>query len=46
MRASPEGQNETTLKAWQTVMLELVKLTGLCIASLGAIVGSIKLMGK
>lgn len=46
IRGSPEKQNETTMKAWQTVMIELIKLAGLCITILGAIVGAIKLMGK
>lgn len=46
IRGSPEKQNETTVKAWQTVMIELIKLAGLCMAILGAIAGAIKLMGK
>lgn len=46
IRGSPEKQNETTVKAWQTVMIELIKLAGLCMAILGAIAGAIKLMDK
>lgn len=46
IRGSPEKQNETTVKAWQTVMIELIKLAGLCMAILGAIAGALKLMGK
>jgi len=45
IRGSPEKQNETTVKAWQTVMIELIKLAGLCMAILGAIAGALKLMG-
>lgn len=43
---SPERQKESDTKAWQTAVRELIKLAGLCVVILGAIVGAIKLIGK
>jgi hypothetical protein len=42
----PEPQNDTNIKAWQSIMIELIKLAGLSIIILGAIVGAVKLLGK
>lgn len=42
----PEPQNDTNIKAWQSIMIELIKLSGLSIIILGAIVGAVKLLGK
>jgi hypothetical protein len=42
----PEPQNDTNIKAWQSIMIELIKLAGLSIIILGVIVGAVKLLGK
>lgn len=46
IKESPEQQNDTNSKAWQSIMIELIKLAGLCIMILGAVVGAIKITGK
>lgn len=46
INTSPQKQNESNMKVWQSVMIELIKLAGLCIMILGAIVGAVKLLGK
>lgn len=46
IRGSPEKQNETNIRAWQPIVIELIKLAGLCVTILGAIVGAIKILGK
>lgn len=43
---SPQERNDTNAKTWQTIMIELIKLAGLCIMILGSIVGAVKIMGK
>lgn len=40
------GNNNESSKVWQPIMIELIKLIGLCITILGAIVGAIKILGK
>lgn len=42
----PDKQNDTGAKAWQPVVIELIKLAGLCITILGAIAGAVKILGK
>lgn len=46
IKESPEQQNDTNSKAWQSIMIELIKLAGLCIMILGAVVGAVKLIVK
>ena len=46
IKDSPEQRNDTNTKAWQSIMIELIKLAGLCVVILGAIVGAVKLLGK
>lgn len=46
IKAIPEPQNDTNIRAWQSIMIELIKLAGLSIIILGAIVGAVKLLGK
>ena len=46
LRAPPKQEDTgDTIKVWQPIVIELIKLLGLCIAILGAIVGAIKIMG-
>ncbi|MCX7749152.1 MAG: hypothetical protein N2645_20005 [Clostridia bacterium] len=40
------GNGSESSKVWQPIMIELIKLLGLCITILGAIVGAIKILGK
>ena len=40
------GNGSESSKVWQPIMIELIKLIGLCITILGAIVGAIKILGK
>lgn len=37
----PPPVTEDSEKAWQPIVIELIKLAGLCVAILGAIVGAI-----
>jgi hypothetical protein len=46
IKSLPEPQNDTNRKAWQSIMIELIKLAGLSIIILVAIVGAVKLLGK
>lgn len=46
IRSPPEDNNESGSKAWQPIVIELIKLASLCIIVLGAIVGAVKLLGK
>lgn len=46
IKVLPEQQNDRNIKAWQSIMIELIKLAGLSIIILGAIVGAVKLLGK
>lgn len=46
IRGSPEEVTTDNPKAWQPVVIELIKLIGLCITILGAIVGAIKILNK
>lgn len=46
IKKAPEQQNDTNSKAWQSIMIELIKLAGLCIMILGAVVGAVKLIVK
>lgn len=46
IRGSPEETRTDNPKAWQPVVIELIKLIGLCITILGAIVGAIKILNK
>lgn len=43
---SSKGGTDVNSKAWQSVMIELIKLAGFCIAILGAVAGVIKLVGN
>lgn len=45
INASPAKQTDTGVKVWQPIVFELIKLLGLCVAILGAIVGAIRLLG-
>lgn len=40
------GTGNESSRVWQPIMIELIKLLGLCITILGAIVGAIKILGK
>jgi hypothetical protein len=46
IKTIPEPQSDTNIKAWQSIMIELIKLAGLSIIILGAIVGAVKVLGK
>lgn len=46
IRASPEKQIEKNSVVWQNIIIELIKLAGLCITIIGAMVGVIKIIGK
>ena len=46
IRASPEKQIEKNSAVWQNIIIELIKLAGLCITIIGAMVGVIKIIGK
>lgn len=46
IRDSPEKENISNTKVWQSIMIELIKLAGLCILILGVIVGAVKIIGK
>lgn len=46
IRNSPKTENDTNIKTWQSIMIEIIKLAGLCIMILGSIVGAVKLIGK
>lgn len=39
------GNSKEAEKAWQPIVIELIKLAGLCVVILGAIVGAVKMMG-
>lgn len=45
-RLPPSNGGSESSKVWQPIMIELIKLLGLCITILGAIVGAIKILGK
>jgi uncharacterized coiled-coil protein SlyX len=46
IRASPEKQEAKNSIVWQNIIIELIKLAGLCITIIGAMVGVIKIIGK
>lgn len=46
IKALLEPQNDVNIKAWQPIMIELIKLTDISVKILGAIVGAVKLLGK
>lgn len=41
-----EGNSSDSVKLWQPIVIELIKLLGLSITILGAIVGAVKILGK
>ena len=43
---SNEGNSSDSVKLWQPIVIELIKLLGLSITILGAIVGAVKILGK
>lgn len=46
IKALLEPQNDVNIKAWQPIMIELIKLTDISVKILAAIVGAVKLLGK
>jgi hypothetical protein len=40
------GNSGESAKVWQPIVIELIKLLGLSITILGAIVGAVKILGK
>ena len=46
LKTEPKIENDSNSKMWQLIMVELIKLAGLCVMILGAIVGAIKILGK
>jgi len=44
--SSGSGNISESAKMWQPIVIELIKLLGLSITILGAIVGAVKILGK